>query len=1210
MFFHKKDNKKKITKKKDKKSKSKKLLGFGGGKKKKGKKGSYIDQLHLQPVYEDALCDALPQMLQDEDERYIKADPKFKIIYLLALTNELIDQTDLKNNLGDLKTALNLSDSDGDVPGSIYNASFDIDLDPEPDPDGNVPTEDLEQIVFLPTMNTLDVLSTITDPNQKYEVVTLPSDLNRDNLSDNYEQGAINPPLLDDNSNAPITKTLAEFEQFVDTQTNSSDSADDMSADDGGYEDDGYEDDGAGYDDTGNYDDGDGYDDTEDQDDDSQDTSQPDYDDSTPNEPTKDELPDNEPAPDENNDDDDFGLNFDDNDNTNDGINLDDAGEDDTDDVPFPDDDQTDESESTSSNSESNENDENSDNDDLSLKSDDSDTTDTEKEDTDFTALNSLGNDDDEGIDLDDTEDPDDEPATVIDDDEQKDQEKPTETVTSSEKDTTQTNESEKKDKQNDTDLSALDALNNVDADDALNLDDAGSDDEQATVVDNDLSNNDAETLQQFAEPKQEQSDNHATSLVDNPANNDTENKSAVVNNTDPLAALNNDNLNNYQQPQVTQQAMPQVANQAPTYMTPVQTTPVSQQSTDDQFDQLLKQVVPVNPVDYIKALKLKLDDDNEPFVYANHEDNVLYQLLLTEQDLREADIDEKAIGSLTFAINNGQKYGNIQGSATTGSFTTDLSDKHIIFMPNAYTLDVLQDVFQDAKFTIVTMPDDITVQNFDNYQALHQINIPINQMGATQMRLSIRGFKDYINKIKADNKRIENAKPAKSDKIIINVDNPTNLDEIGSGNEKPPIGAENEAAVKQIIGAYMPRINELLDSIKTPAFGIDPQKDTDPEIISSKQLYNDTLKADVEQIKSNIRAKIVDRITRSIRDVTDPNVFSENYPQVDQILHEKFLNKESIQKAIDEETSAINQRYAVKRRNMIAKNIQAAKDDFQKTETPKQNKEIENAKQKIRDLHNDAYLTAVNSVLAKQRDAHRDQISNDIDNIITQAQSDVSRGKDHISENTRTYLSELMRTIKTNRMIKQQLSSYVPQNPIPAQPVPNNSQKEMEEKIAGIRMASEASQREKDATIEELRRQLEESKQRAIQAQAAAEKANADRTALENERNQYKSTVQILQNQTPNSKPDETEPKIEPEQPSNGQSDPSVQAEIDELNQTSVEPIGAQTEQERQEERDTSDIDDQLQDSIGSLINDNLSDPDQDKNPSDSSQGFSLDNY
>lgn len=201
------------------------------------------------------------------------------------------------------------------------------------------------------------------------------------------------------------------------------------------------------------------------------------------------------------------------------------------------------------------------------------------------------------------------------------------------------------------------------------------------------------------------------------------------------------------------------------------------------------------------------------------------------------------------------------------------------------------------------------------------------------------------------------------------------------------------------------------------------------------------------------------------------------------------------------------------------------------------------------------------------------------------------------------------MRTIKTNRMIKQQLSNYVPQNPISAQPASNNNQKEMEEKMAGIRMASEASQREKDAIIEELRRQLAESKQQAIQAQAVAEKANADRTALENERNQYKSTVQILQNQSADAKPDESESTPKPQaqaEPNQSQSDPSIQAEIDELNHTSVAPLDDQTEQERQEERDTSDIEDQLQDSIDSLVSNNSSEP----NPSDSSQGFSLDNY
>lgn len=215
-FNFKKSNKEPDTSKTSTKAKKtkRKHVGF-----KRKKKGDYIASMSLGPVAEQGFIDALDDFLQDDKQEYIKIDGTNHAIYLLALTNDLIKDTSLVDDLGDLYSAIVGSDSRGDMPGTIYNASFDCDLDPE-----TVYSEDetppQKQVVFLPTLNTLNELEHIADPEQKYEVVRLPSGINADNVDELIKERQINQPLLrPDKSGKLRLVTLNEFKQFVKDQT-------------------------------------------------------------------------------------------------------------------------------------------------------------------------------------------------------------------------------------------------------------------------------------------------------------------------------------------------------------------------------------------------------------------------------------------------------------------------------------------------------------------------------------------------------------------------------------------------------------------------------------------------------------------------------------------------------------------------------------------------------------------------------------------------------------------------------------------------------------------------------------------------------------------------------------------------------------------------------------------------------------------------------
>lgn len=176
----------------------------------KGKK-DYIALLRLQPVVEASLFDQLNAALDDQKQPFVAQDDQNHLIYLLALTNKLIEGTSLVDHLGDLKTAIDLSIK-GDMEGAICNATFENDIKPLSK------NRDDEKIVFLPTVNTLNTLAEIVEPNQKFQLVSLPSDISTSNLENYYNDNKVNAFVIDDQDNM-LTATLPDFKTFVKLNT-------------------------------------------------------------------------------------------------------------------------------------------------------------------------------------------------------------------------------------------------------------------------------------------------------------------------------------------------------------------------------------------------------------------------------------------------------------------------------------------------------------------------------------------------------------------------------------------------------------------------------------------------------------------------------------------------------------------------------------------------------------------------------------------------------------------------------------------------------------------------------------------------------------------------------------------------------------------------------------------------------------------------------
>ena len=213
-------NKKATKAKKDKPKKAKR--GFFG----KRDKDDFIKKMGVSIVVEASFVEDLRKKVEDAEQPYIQIDPEGHVIYLLGLTNALIKGTTLETDseaLGALASAMENANKRGDCEGSVTNATFDTDLMPVPDENGEVPPS---QVIFMPTINTLNELQNIAGKDQEFEVVCIPSDITANNYNHYLQEGTINCPVIKKDATkdmsteeATLLVTIPEFKEFVKNQT-------------------------------------------------------------------------------------------------------------------------------------------------------------------------------------------------------------------------------------------------------------------------------------------------------------------------------------------------------------------------------------------------------------------------------------------------------------------------------------------------------------------------------------------------------------------------------------------------------------------------------------------------------------------------------------------------------------------------------------------------------------------------------------------------------------------------------------------------------------------------------------------------------------------------------------------------------------------------------------------------------------------------------
>ena len=238
-------DKSKQTKQNKKKSTNKSKFGLFKN------KDDFIGRSGIGAAVESAVITAIQANLTNDDQPYIAIDNQSHLIYLIALTNDLMKGSMFEKDseaLGSLQAATENSNknisNDGDIPGSVYNASFPSDIEPQANAKGETPPK---QLVFLPTINTLNELETIAGADQEYEIVSMPSDISESNYLDYVDKGLINLPIEDyddeeepqdesvDDTNSHLIKvTIAGFKDFVkdNTTIDSTNAYDDFEDDD------------------------------------------------------------------------------------------------------------------------------------------------------------------------------------------------------------------------------------------------------------------------------------------------------------------------------------------------------------------------------------------------------------------------------------------------------------------------------------------------------------------------------------------------------------------------------------------------------------------------------------------------------------------------------------------------------------------------------------------------------------------------------------------------------------------------------------------------------------------------------------------------------------------------------------------------------------------------------------------------------------------
>ena len=368
-------------------------------------------------------------------------------------------------------------------------------------------------------------------------------------------------------------------------------------------------------------------------------------------------------------------------------------------------------------------------------------------------------------------------------------------------------------------------------------------------------------------------------------------------------------------------------------------------------------------------------------------------------------------------------------------------------------------------------------------------VNQPVNQVPQTQ------SANDLLNK----------PQEIHDDNEVIDLSNPNAFDttKIDEKREEEIYGKQNADALKAIKAQYEPRINQLIKSIKIPIFKIDPNREFDSEVVTRKQIYNDALRNDAQRVRDEIKAKIMDQIVDTFKDVVDPTRFPEAYPQINHELKRRFENERDLQAAIEEEVRKITKRYEDEKQNTIQQAIRNAKADFEKNRVPVRDAEISQVSTNIRHDAHETYLAGVDDVLSQQRQTLMPILDKKVSRIIESASPEIASANQSIHNSTKDYANKLMQAIEINKMLNNKLTPNQPNQP--NQPQSNQTvslqqYNQLMERLNAVTTANNQTSANKDQQIRNLMQQLNDAQQNVIDAKREAADANKRATTAQME--------------------------------------------------------------------------------------------------------------
>ena len=367
--------------------------------------------------------------------------------------------------------------------------------------------------------------------------------------------------------------------------------------------------------------------------------------------------------------------------------------------------------------------------------------------------------------------------------------------------------------------------------------------------------------------------------------------------------------------------------------------------------------------------------------------------------------------------------------------------------------------------------------------QSQMPVNQPVNQASQTQ------SANDLLNK----------PQEIHDDNEVIDLSNPNAFDttKIDEKREEEIYGKQNADALKAIKAQYEPRINQLIKSIKIPIFKIDPNREFDSEVVTRKQIYNDALRNDAQRVRDEIKAKIMDQIVDTFKDVVDPTRFPEAYPQINHELKRRFENERDLQAAIEEEVRKITKRYEDEKQNTIQQAIRNAKADFEKNRVPVRDAEISQVSTNIRHDAHETYLAGVDDVLSQQRQTLMPILDKKVSRIIESASPEIASANQSIHNSTKDYANKLMQAIEINKMLNNKLTPNQPQS---NQTVSLQQYNQLMERLNAVTTANNQTSANKDQQIRNLMQQLNDAQQNVIDAKREAADANKRATTAQME--------------------------------------------------------------------------------------------------------------